>query len=162
MLALLLATAPMAGAMAQTPASDAPGRTVVRPNWRKVPTGDEMAMFFPRDAMRRRLSGRVIMQCKVAREGTLYSCVIVSETPPKAGFGDAALKLAPYFEMTPLMVDGQPVDGGDVRIPVLFQFDSAASPASRSRWTWLPSPSDVVLWLRALISAFISTLQNLL
>ena len=37
------------------------------------------------------------------------------------GFGDAAMKLSKLFKMRPQTKDGQPVDGGTVRIPIAFR-----------------------------------------
>ena len=36
------------------------------------------------------------------------------------GFGDAAMKMSKLFKMRPQTKDGQPVDGGTVRIPIRF------------------------------------------
>jgi len=164
-LALVLVAAP--GARAAAPSadasvhetSDAPPQAVVRPHWRKIPSGDEMARFYPENAMRRGVSGKVVMSCKVAREGTLYACAILSETPPDAGFGAAALKLAPYFEMTPQMADGQPVDGAVVRIPVRFNIDGASQAPGRGGSSVM---SGLGRWLLALIFGFIAILQSII
>ena len=168
MLALVLTAAPAASAFAQSSdtsiqeSSDGPRHVVVRPRWRKIPNGDDMARFYPEDAMRRGLSGKVVMQCNVAREGTLYACAIITETPPNAGFGAAALKLAPYFEMTPQMEDGRPVAGGVVRIPIVFNIDGGdQAPAREGRGRASPV-SALARWLMALIIGFVAIIQSIL
>ena len=167
-LALVLTSAPAASAYDQSSdtsiqeSSDGPRHVVVRPRWRKIPNGDDMARFYPEDAMRRGLSGKVVMQCNVAREGTLYGCAIITETPPNAGFGAAALKLAPYFEMTPQMEDGRPVAGGVVRIPVVFNIDAPAAEPPRPQRSRPPVWSEIGRWLFSLIIGFVAVIQSIL
>jgi len=140
--------------------SDGP-RQVVRPHWRKIPNGDDMARFYPEDAVRRGVSGKVVMSCTVSKEGTLYACTVVSETPPNEGFGAAALKLAPYFEMTPQLEDGRTVNGGMVRIPVVFNIEGAepakAGPQKSPPSLW----AAIARWLLALIISFVAVIQSI-
>ena len=167
-LALALTAAPVASALAQSSdtstqeTSDGPQHQVVRPNWRKIPSGDDMAHFYPEGAMRRELGGKALMQCKVAREGTLYACTVISESPPNEGFGEAALKLAPYFEMTPQMEDGRPVAGGVVRIPVVFNIDAPAAEPPRPQRSRPPVWSEIGRWLFSLIIGFVAVIQSIL
>lgn len=175
--ALVLSGVLAGAAAAQSPdssiqeTSDGPRHAITRPNWRKIPSGDEMAHFYPEGAMRRGLGGKALMQCKVAREGTLYSCTIISESPPNEGFGAAALKLAPYFEMTPQMEDGRPVTGGVVRIPIVFNVEddeqaSAQDPAgapdpakARGGGGWW---SAFGRWLGLVVAGFIAFISSML
>jgi len=55
----------------------------------------------PPEALRRRISGRGQINCRVTVTGRLEACRVVSESPPGMGFGAAALRAAPYFRWTP-------------------------------------------------------------
>lgn len=93
---------------------------VEEPKWDIKPSGDEVAEYYPAAAGSRGLDGRATISCAVRASGILSNCLLVSESPEGYGFGEAAIKLSSRFKMKPRMVDGVPVEGGSVRIPISF------------------------------------------
>jgi protein TonB len=90
------------------------------PTFLAVPTADEAAKVYPKKALRARLPGHAIMNCKISVEGDLEDCVVAEETPADEGFGGAALKLAHLFRARPRTIDGTPVAGGEIKVPIRF------------------------------------------
>ena len=105
------------------PAPPEPPRNPVieNPSWDRKPSGDDVARYYPDRALRREISGRATISCTVRANGTVTGCSVVSEDPADYGFGDAAIKLSSRFRMKPKRADGTPVEGGTVRIPIVFR-----------------------------------------
>lgn len=117
---ILMMLAALAGEPDLATSPPAPNPTVTAPDWRRKATGADAMKVYPSRALRRGISGGAIVKCMVDREGTLVDCSVVDEAPPGQGFGEAALKLMHFYTMRPMTRDGLPVDGGTVRMPILF------------------------------------------
>jgi TonB family protein len=84
--------------------------------WAEAPSAEDMAKFYPptTDGPQR---GLARIECRVAGDGRLSDCHILSEEPGDAGLGAYALSLAPKFRATP---EAAKEMQGAVVIPVRF------------------------------------------
>ncbi|HEY1928158.1 MAG TPA: TonB family protein [Caulobacteraceae bacterium] len=106
----------------QAKVTDIPVEGVVtNPDWLSKPTGEQLSEVYPLVAQALNVGGRAEINCKVTAQGDATDCKIVAEAPIGMGFGAAAISLAPYFKMRPRTVDGAPVSGAGVNIPIRFQ-----------------------------------------
>ena len=71
-----------------------------QPHIVKRPTGLELGRFYPEAAMSAGVDGRARMTCIADQAGMLKQCTIAHEWPLNYHFGDAALKLAPFFQVS--------------------------------------------------------------
>ena len=118
--ALLLAALALGGGCVAWASQAGQGRIVANPDWVSLPNGYDFSRLYPKKAADRGIEGRAVMRCRVETSGALADCRIARETPPGLGFGQAVLRMAPQFRMKPMSVDGRPVAGGLVMIPVKF------------------------------------------
>jgi hypothetical protein len=114
----LLALAFLVFATSALAAPDGP--VIAQPNWLQRPSSEQMEAYYPEGAVDAEIPGEVMMTCRVTARGSLEACFVYRETPAGHGFGEAALALSRYFLMTPKTVDGRPVEGGVVTVPLVF------------------------------------------
>lgn len=103
-----------------TPPTDSTD-VIQSPRWIRRPSGDDFARLYPRTALAGEMSGRATMVCRILATGRLADCNVVEESPAGVGFGQAAIRLAPFFQMTTTTADGKSVEGGTVRIPLVWR-----------------------------------------
>jgi len=84
-----------------------------------MPDAASLSDHFPVVALARGESGRAVLSCAVAADGS-SRCTAAEETPAGAGFGAAATSLAQGWRFTPRMENGVAV-ASTARIPVTFQ-----------------------------------------
>jgi hypothetical protein len=85
-----------------------------------MPTREDLVPLFPTKAAAERKDGTAMMSCRVKRDGVLSACWIVTEIPPGYGFGQAAIALSKILKGTPATLNGQPIDGAEIRFALGF------------------------------------------
>jgi TonB family protein len=91
-----------------------------RPVWRYTPRPERLAEYYPADALERGREGEASLHCMVQKKGVL-DCTRVSETPARAGFGVAALRVARTFRHAEQRADGRNAIGTPINLHVVFR-----------------------------------------
>jgi TonB family protein len=117
---------------------------VTSPNWRSLPSGDDMSKEYPMLAQMMNLAGEATIRCTVDTDGRLQDCKVVSESPSGMGFGAAAERLSAYFSMKPAQIDGQAVKDF-VTIPIKFALDGATNAVAETEPPPPTSPTALEL-----------------
>jgi hypothetical protein len=113
MITALVAILLLQGAAQRPPASNED-----LPKWTRTPTAEEVAAAYPASAKAANLAGSGTAECTVGATGELTACVPVNETPIGAGFGAAAMAVAPRFQMPTTGPSGRTTVGRTVRVPI--------------------------------------------
>lgn len=88
--------------------------------WVSRPTSDHLARHYPPQAAQNRTEGFARIRCDVQADGRLTACEVLEESPAGAGFGEATLRIAPYFRMS-REIGGQSVEGSSIEIPMTWR-----------------------------------------
>jgi TonB family protein len=119
--------------------------TLTNPDWVRLPTTNELWSYYPSQASSN--GGRAVLHCFVTNRGLMDRCTVVSEQPTGHGYGSAALGIGGIFVMRPMTVDGQPVGGAEINIPIRWEAGSVPHPAPGevvkvfTAAPWLAAPS---------------------
>ena len=111
------------------PASEeAKDRLVMAPIWLSGVDPQVAPKLFPPEAAAQGLTtGRGVARCQVAPDGGLTACAPEAGEPDGLGFSDAAVKLAATMRMNLWSLDGAPVEGGVIHIPIRLNLKGAAA-----------------------------------
>ena len=107
-----------------------PPPEIYAPRWVRAGDPEQVAALFPQAAITAGdAHGSASVDCVVAHDGSLTACAIASEDPAGVGFGDAALRTAALMRMSVWTVQGVPVDGARITLPIRFD-RPAVTPAA--------------------------------
>lgn len=95
-------------------------RGAQRPVWASTPSARRLSTYYPQSALDRGREGEASLQCMVGDRGRL-DCTPVSETPARAGFGRAAVRVAHTFRHAEQRADGSSAVGTPVNLRVVFR-----------------------------------------
>lgn len=84
------------------------------------PSVRDFEAVYPADALRRGITGRVVLECLSQSDGQL-ACAIASEDPAGEGFGEAARHAAARFRLPVATPDGRTTVGSTLSIPMTFR-----------------------------------------
>ena len=112
---------------------------IKNPDWLKRPSESSFLSVYPQAALARGVGGSAMIHCTVTVVGSLRDCAVKDENPPGYGFGAAAIALSPQFEMSPMTIDGRPVDSA-INVPIVFVRPNLPEEAFGSR---LPARGDL-------------------
>jgi TonB family protein len=96
---------------------------ITKPDWLARPDANALARAYPPLALFLELEGVARIRCRVNVDGRLEGCSVTDEAPLGIGFGTAAGILSRQFRMKPATLDGAPVAGGMVEVPINFRLN---------------------------------------
>ncbi|MEJ0023929.1 MAG: TonB family protein [Alphaproteobacteria bacterium] len=101
-----------------------------RPVWRYTPRPDRLAEYYPEDALERGREGEASLHCIIQKKGAL-NCEPVSESPARAGFGTAALRVSRTLRHADQLANGKDAIGTPINLHVVFRMAEGERRSSR-------------------------------
>jgi protein TonB len=95
---------------------------------------EKMRELNPPRAVYDRISGQVLLHCRITVDQKVRGCRVMKEYPRGYGFGAAALKLSKFFRIRPPAAGGVILTETRVPIPVIWEnppFKRGRTPSSR-------------------------------
>ena len=104
---------------------------VGKPQWAGLPSTEDTKAAFA--AVSKQVTGtvRVTLTCTVQAGGGVGDCSVAREDPVGQGVGQAALALAAHVRVTTWTMEGLPVVGGTINIPI--RYEAAAPPPAPAK-----------------------------
>jgi TonB family protein len=99
---------------------------ITNPDWAEPPPQGAIAQLYPEQALAVRPTAHVVVNCRVAVDGTAQGCKVAEEEPPGYGFGEAGIRAVMLMRFKPQMRDCTPTDAGSIRMPLIFRPPSSA------------------------------------
>jgi TonB family protein len=117
--------------------------TITNPDWVRIPSNDALIRYIPSEAAAG--GGRAVVHCYITNRGLMDRCSVMNEAPAGHGYGGAALALTELFVMRPMTIDGQPVGGAEINIPIKWEGSGSEQMGETlkvfSAAPWLAAPS---------------------
>jgi len=108
--------------------AQAPQRLLKDVEWEQQPSADQMMEIAKRTMGPAETSGWALLECQVTDRGRLSPCRVVIESPDPGPIGRTALRVASIFKLKTLTKNGEPVEGGTVRTPIVFAMPDKPTP----------------------------------
>jgi TonB family protein len=104
---------------APPPPTDVPP-LIVDPNWRVLPSANDLKLFYPDRAYRLGINGDATATCSIGPAGDLVRCWLSSESPTDQGFDFALLKMTTCLQVEPVTKSGLPSPGRTIKVGAHF------------------------------------------
>lgn len=99
-------------------------RKLTKPRWIRTLSPEGMADIYPQAAITAGVStGLGAVSCQVTAAGELTDCQATREEPAGLDFAAAAIKAAGVMRMNPWTLEGDPVEGLRIALPIRFNWE---------------------------------------